>query len=49
MTQPDGLHWVSAHYLCGGFVVEHGRVVVFAPILRRRLTYWRTVATRVAP
>lgn len=30
----DGLYRVVTPYLCAGFVVENGRVVDFAPILR---------------
>ena len=48
MIQLDGLYRVTTRYLCAGFVVEDGRVTLCAPILRRRLTYWRTVARRVA-
>jgi len=48
MTQPDGLYQVTIRYLCAGFVVEDGRVTLCAPILRRRLAYWRTIARRVA-
>lgn len=40
----DGLWWVETSYLSAGFVVENGTVVRCAPILRRRLTYWKTVA-----
>ena len=47
MTRPDGLYQVTTRYLCAGFVVENGRVTWCAPILRRRLPYWRTVARRV--
>lgn len=47
MTQPDGLYQVTTSYLCAGFVVEQGRVALCAPILRKRLAYWRTVARRV--
>lgn len=44
MTQADGLYRVVTRYLCAGFVVEEGRVTLCAPILRRNLAYWRTVA-----
>jgi hypothetical protein len=43
----DGLYRVTTPYLCAGFVVEGGRVIDCAPILRRRLAYWRTVAVRI--
>lgn len=44
----DGLYRVSTRYLCAGFIVRDGRIVACAPILRRKLAYWRTVAERVA-
>lgn len=44
----DGLYRVTTRHLCAGFVVKDGRVTMCAPILRKRLTYWRTVAVRVA-
>ena len=44
----DGLYRVVTPYLCAGFVVEGGRVVLCAPILRARLEYWKTVARRIA-
>ena len=46
---PDGLYRVVTSYLCAGFVVHAGRVVECAPVLRKRLAYWRTVARRVGP
>jgi len=45
----DGLYRVTTRYLCAGFVVRGGRVTLVAPILRRRLAYWMTVAEWVAP
>lgn len=44
----DGLYQVTTKYLCAGFVVEGGKVVACAPILRKKLGYWMTVARRVA-
>lgn len=43
----DGLYRVTTSYLCAGFVVENGRVTRCAPILRRRLNYWMTIAVLV--
>lgn len=43
----DGLYQVTTRYLCGGFVVKAGQVVKCAPILRKRLDYWRTIAVWV--
>lgn len=44
---PDGLYQVTTSYLCAAFVVESGKVVFCAPILRSKLNYWRTIAKRV--
>lgn len=43
----DGLYQVTTSYLCAGFTIAAGRVQWCAPILRKRLTYWQTVAKRV--
>jgi hypothetical protein len=43
----DGLYRVETPHLCAGFVVKGGKVVACAPILRKRLDYWRTVAVRI--
>jgi len=40
----DGLYRVTTKHLCAGFVVEAGAVTRCAPILRRRLEYWKTMA-----
>lgn len=40
----DGLYRVTTRYLCAGFVVENGKITACAPILRKRLSYWITVA-----
>jgi hypothetical protein len=45
----DGLYRVVTSYLCAGFVVENGTVTRCAPILRGKLPYWQTIATRVGP
>ena len=44
---PDGLYRVVQPFLCAGFVVEGGRVMRCAPILRKRLRYWMRFAKRV--
>lgn len=44
----DGLYRVTTRYLCAGFVVEGGRVTMCAPILRKKLDYWMTVARKVS-
>ena len=43
----DGLYQVTTSYLCAGFVVANGKVARCAPILRRKLSYWITVAKRI--
>jgi hypothetical protein len=43
----DGLYRVTTHYLCAGFVIESGRVTMIAPILRKRIEYWKTIAVRI--
>jgi hypothetical protein len=43
----DGLYQVRSQYLCAGLVVAGGRVTMCAPILRKRLDYWLTIARRV--
>jgi hypothetical protein len=47
MQLQDGLYRVSTNLLCAGFVVERGAVTHCAPILRRKLAYWMTRASRV--
>jgi hypothetical protein len=43
-----GLYRVSTPHLCAGFEVgDDGEVVACAPILRKRIRYWATVAGRV--
>ena len=43
----DGLYRVVTRYLCAAFVIKSGRVVMCAPILRKRFNYWRKIAVRV--
>ena len=43
----DGLYRVSTKALCAGFVIEKGQVIACAPILKRKLDYWITVAVLV--
>lgn len=40
----DGLYAVVMKNWAAGFVVEGGKVTMCAPILRKRLGYWMTVA-----
>lgn len=43
----DGLYRVDYRDICAGFVVARGRVTLCAPILRKRLAFWLTVAQRI--
>jgi len=43
----DGLYRVVTRYLCAGFVIQKGSIKVCAPILRRKIDYWKTVAIRI--
>jgi len=43
----DGLYRVEYKGICAGFVVHHGRVTRCAPVLRRRMAFWKTIAERV--
>ena len=43
----DGLYRVVNKYLCAGFVVDSGKVIKCAPILKRKIKYWKTIARRV--
>lgn len=45
----DGLYEVSTPYMLAGFVVEQGQVTRCAPILRKRLDYWKSIARWIAP
>jgi hypothetical protein len=44
----DGLYRVCTHYLCAGFIVSAGRIVRMAPILAKRIHYYRTIAEHIA-
>jgi hypothetical protein len=44
----DGLYRVTTPSLCAGFFIEGGKVAVCAPILRRKLPYWMTLAVCVS-
>lgn len=45
----DGLYRVDKYDICAGFVVENGIVTQCAPVLRKRLAYWKTIAKKVEP
>ncbi len=43
----DGLYQVTTKYLCAGFIVEKGKIIKCAPILRKNINYWITIARRI--
>lgn len=48
MVLADGLYRVTIRYLCAGFVVENGRVVMCAPVLVRKFKYFVSIAKRIS-
>ena len=47
MSLPDGSYQVTTYYLCAGFVLEGGKLTMCAPILKKKLNYWMTIARRI--
>lgn len=45
----DGLYQVTTNLFCAGFVIEGGQVTCCAPILRKRIGHWMTVAQPTQP
>ena len=43
----DGLYQVTTKYLCAGFVIKNNKIIDCAPILRKKINYWRTIAKRI--
>lgn len=43
----DGLYHVTNDYLSAAFRIEDGKLTWCAPILRKRMAYWMTVATAI--
>ena len=43
----DGLYRVETLQICAGFYVECGKIIWCAPILRRKLNYWISIAKLV--
>lgn len=43
----DGLYQVTTNKLCAGFIVKNGKLQWIAPILRKRIDYWKTIAKRI--
>jgi len=40
----DGLYQVTTSYLCAGFVIRDGKTIKIAPILKKKINYWKTIA-----
>ena len=45
----DGLYRVDWKGICAGFVVERGLVTRCAPILRRKIDFFKTIAVWIMP
>jgi hypothetical protein len=43
----DGLYRITTSYICAGFIVERGLITKCAPILTKKIEYWKTIATRI--
>lgn len=43
----DGLYQVTTPYLCAGFTVKDGVITRCAPILRKNINYWKTIAVKI--
>ncbi len=45
----DGLYRVTTKYLCAGFIMSCGMVIKCAPILKKKIDYWKTIAVWLGP
>lgn len=43
----DGLYRVMYKDICAGFVIECGCITMCAPVLRRKMDFWRTIAVKI--
>lgn len=43
----DGLYQVIYKDLCAGFEIVNGKVIIIAPILKRKFPYWESIANRI--
>lgn len=43
MNLKNGLYQVTTKYLCAGFIIKDNKVIKCAPILRRKLSYFKTI------
>ena len=44
----DGLYRVMTRYCVAGFVIEGGKLIHCAPILRKKIDYFKTIAVRIS-
>lgn len=44
----DGLYQVTTSYLCAGFTIKDNKIIYCAPILRRNINYWKTIAIYIS-
>lgn len=47
MNLKDGTYQVTYKNICAGFVVKDGKIIKIAPILIKRINYWKTIAKRI--
>lgn len=45
----DGTYQVCYGSICAGFVIKDGKLLHCAPILRRKFSFFKTIAKRVGP
>ncbi len=43
----DGLYRVEYKGICAGFTIENGKVKEYAPILKSKIEFWKTIAKKV--
>lgn len=43
----DGLYQVTYKGICAGFVIEDDKVTRCAPILRKKMSFWKKIAKPV--
>ncbi len=44
----DGVYQVITSYLCAGFIVIDGVIVKCAPILLKKINYWKNKAIKIS-
>ena len=43
----DGLYQVTTNYFCAGFAIKDNKIIKCAPILRKRIKYWKYKAVKI--